>query len=296
MERALVIFPKGGLANRLRATASGWLLARACGRSFHVNWRPDDVCGAEWGELFQNRFSPHPMDAAELCGEGMLHRDGEGARLPEGMARAVSDDPRPVIGIQTSQLFRPPGCENFGAARGEFYRSLIPVAEVQDTVCEFMGAVDVRQMVGVHIRRGDLVSDKGHNSHAISPIGDFIKRCRAELASRRPAGFFLATDSPRDDRELRRVFGPLVFSRSGRVMERNCVAGIRDALVDWLLLSQTQFVIRSYYTSFSKEACTVNGIRSFVVLRDRPPLAAFLTELAHRSLRLVRPGRPRPGR
>lgn len=285
MERTLVVFPIGGLANRLRAAASGWLLARACGRSFHLNWTPGPYCGAVWSDLFQNPFPAASVDPAALRADKRLYHDDERALLPENTVRAICDDPRPVIGIQTNQPFRPPGCADFRAARGAFYRSLEPVAAVENELRRFTGEADVREMVGVHIRRGDLISDKGLNPYSISPIGDFIKSCRKELAARRPRGFFLATDSPRDERRLRREFGASVFSRSGRVMDWDSVAGVRDALIDWLLLSRTQFVIRSYYSSFSKEACAVNGIGSRVIVRERGPVAAFLADLAYRPRR-----------
>lgn len=276
MERALVIYPDGGLGNRLRAVASGWLLARACDRAFYLNWELGHACGVRWSDLFQNPFLPHPATTEELRSSGALYHDDGCARLPDGTAEAVAASPHPVIGIRTNQLFRPPGCGDFRAARGAFYRSLRPVAAVEDAVCRFIGCNDVGQMIGVHIRRGDLMTDRGGDTERLSPIGGFIDRCRMELESRRARGIFLATDSARDERRMRRAFGPLVHSCQERTLDRHSVAGMRDALIDWLLLSRTIFLIRSYYTSFSKEACAVHGIGSSVILREPGPLSALL--------------------
>jgi len=281
-QRALILFPVGGLGNRLRATASAHILAEEAGRAFYLNWIPDPTCNARWDDLFLNRFPAFPSDMETLRASHRLHCGDAHGRLPEDTVKAILDDPRPVVAISTGQQLRPPHRDDFKQKKSEFYRALIPIGPIEEEVRRYLERVDVPAMVGVHIRRGDLISDKGANPFAISPIGLFIQACRRELASRRAPGLFLSTDSPRDERALRQAFGSLVHSRQGIALDRVSVAGIRDALVDWLLLSRTQFVIRSYFSSFSKEACAVRGIESHVIYRERPAPLGFLSDLAHR--------------
>ena len=280
--RALVIFPAGGLGNRLRATSSAHILAEITGRQLFLNWIPDPTCGARWDELFENPFPAFPADMAELQAASSLVVDGPGGQLSQAAVQAMIEAERPTVAVMTGQQLWHPPCADFKDRKSAFYQSLVPVEAVREAVDEYRRRVNVSDMIGVHIRRGDLISDEGANPFDISPTGMFVRECARQLQSGAANGLFLSTDSPRDERALRRAFGPRLHSRPKVSLNRNAVDGIRDALIDWLLLSQTRFVIRSYFSSFSKEACVVRRIRSHVIYRRRPAPWRFVSDFLHR--------------
>lgn len=280
--RALVIFPVGGLGNRLRATCSAQILAQMTGRAFFLNWILDHNCGARWEELFRNPFPAFPCDIAELTAAASIIIEDSDGKLDQGALRIMIEEDRPIVAVFTGQQLWHPPCADFKDRKSAFYQSLVPVEAVRDAIDDYRRRVNVSDMIGVHIRRGDLISDEGANPFDISPTGMFVRECARQLEAGAADGLFLSTDSPSDERALCRAFGSRLHSRPKTSLNRDTVDGMRDALIDWLLLSQTRFVIRSYFSSFSKEACAVRRIRSHVICRRRPAILRFLSDLIHR--------------
>ena len=51
---SVLVVPVNGIGNRLRAIASGLLLANKLRRDFHVLWEPDDLLPGQWEEIFDS--------------------------------------------------------------------------------------------------------------------------------------------------------------------------------------------------------------------------------------------------
>ena len=64
--KSLVIYPKNGLANRLRVLASASILAECTGRNLFVNWIPSKECNVEWEELFLNQVESRPVSLSSF--------------------------------------------------------------------------------------------------------------------------------------------------------------------------------------------------------------------------------------
>jgi hypothetical protein len=278
---ALVVFPKCGLANRLRVLASAAVVARAAGRQVFLNWTANEECNANWGDLFENEFPSITEDEEFFRNKGCLYTARDFKDPWRDMARAIISDQRPVVAVASFSHFWLEGTNPL-KDRSEFYKTLRSTVAIRDKVNHFIEHNPIAKMIGIHIRRTDLNnSNQGMNPWAVSPLRDFIQQCRLQQKTRNAQGFFLATDSESDEHKLRRTFGSKIVTQPQRTLRRDATQGIQDALVDWLLLSQTMFIIRSYYSSFSEEAAIVNQTGNHVVIRRRPKWKIFLSDICY---------------
>jgi hypothetical protein len=109
--------------------------------------------------------------------------------------------------------------------------------------------------VGVHIRRTDHAA-----SIKKSPTALFIAEMRRELALNPDTRFFLATDSPHEERLLRRIFPHELLIHDKKVPDRRDPQSIKDALVDLFCLSRTSRLLASCHSTFSRTAALLGNI------------------------------------
>lgn len=127
--------------------------------------------------------------------------------------------------------------------------------EVERTVAGLAGD----ELVGVHIRGTD-------NVQALegSPVASFIARMEQELDRAPDRRFFLATDDPEAERKVKERFPGLVVSRP-KVFARDKAIGVRDALVDLLVLSRCGLILGSHWSSFTEVAAELGGVQVEIV-------------------------------
>jgi hypothetical protein len=286
--RRLVVQPLGGLANRLRVVASAAIAAAAGGRELRLRWTIDGACGADWSELFENPIAR--ADGAPSAEARRYDRGPVNFAVP-GPGDAA-DDPEPVVEIATFFQFKPRAMPmaSFLAAKAAFYRSLTPVAPVRRALEELIAREFAgRPVVGVHIRRTDLVL-AGTPPAVISPTARFLRRMRERVAAEPATRFFLATDDREEEERLAATFPGRVFTHPKRSLDRARVEALQDALVDWLALGRCDRILRSAGTSFSREAALAGGVPRETIRRplwpyDRP---RFWLEALRRRLAVVR--------
>lgn len=148
-----------------------------------------------------------------------------------------------------------------------FYRSkaqlsfVRPTRHIQQTVNTYVQQYQ-DYTVGVHIRRTD---------HQIAiqstPEQFFIDAMNDEIRWHPNVRFFLASDCPDTMSRLTKTFQGHVISHS-KDFSRSTHKGVQDALVDLLCLSQTQKIIGSYYSSFSKTAAQIGKIPLHTIKGD----------------------------
>ncbi len=269
--RALVIYPRYGLANRLRAIASAKILADYTGRRLFVNWARYRKCNAEWGDLFVTPFQRYPMPLSGFQAGRNLYDDSiETRRFSQDMPLSLVKNNSDVVAVRAFQNFRPPEMtdEEYKAAKSLFYRSLQPVWVVQKAVGEFQKRFfEGQHVVGIHIRRTDHLSFDKRDHKKICPTDFFIEAIERILKARSGTKFFLSTDDKKEEQRIMRLFPGSIIVYGKEEVRRDTLGGMQDALTDWLLLSSTSRIIGSYASSFSEEAASVNMIPADYALR-----------------------------
>jgi hypothetical protein len=129
--------------------------------------------------------------------------------------------------------------------------------------------------VGVHIRRGDawdhpdasLASEYRRSSDA-----SFFARMHAELVAEPRTNFFVATDCAATEERFREQYRETVMvnrdkrfvpSVPGRPKDNQ-----RDAVIDMFALARTRKILGNNYSTFSRMAADIGGIRYQRVRED----------------------------
>lgn len=271
----LVIRPQSGLANRLRALDSAVGLAARWGCPLHVLWVRTPELNAPFSSLFRlgdaftvaERFSlirdngRAQLLSRKLLREAYLRRfsafksiifhDEVIRRVREKKGFGDLAEALPAY-IESNWRFHP---------SPDPYCWLAPTPSIAAAVEAHTAAFDDRT-IGVHIRRRDNRQSIRH-----SPTEAFIEVMESALGEDPRTHFFLATDSPAEETRLRLRFGERILSRS-RKLSRLHTSGLRDALVDLLLLSRTSRIIGSHWSSFSGVAAEIGRIPHTPVFRS----------------------------
>jgi len=285
--RRLVVRPLGGLANRLRVLASAAITAAAGGRELRLHWSVDAHCGADWAELFDD---PIPRDDEPLPAGARRYGRGPVNFAVPGPGDAA-DDPAPVVEVATYFQFKPRAMPmaRFLAEKAAFYRALTPVESVRRALDGLAAtALATRPVVGVHVRRADLVL-AGTPPQEISPTARFVRRMGELVAADPATRFFVATDDVDEEARLRAAFPGRVVTHPKRSLARDRREALQDALVDWLALARTDLILRSAGSSFSREAAVAGGVPRETIRRplwpyDRP---RFWREALARRLAVI---------
>lgn len=259
--RTLTVFAHTGLSNRINVLISGLALAAASGREFRMLWPRTPACGASFQELFANDWPVVEVDEQALAG------------LPYGWSRHNSIPPdllaasaeRVVLGAHQT-LVRPDRYPAHAALVEpclDYFRQLQPIPAIAAAVREFSERRFRPAMIGVHLRRGDFVAVRpdllDNTAAALLAVEEALRRLP-------DAGVFLATDDGAPDLQARPTasegvrerfaarFGDRVVWTSPRSLERSASAAVQDALVDLWLLRQTDHMIGSDGSAYSRLA------------------------------------------
>ena len=236
-----------GLFNRVDIITTGYVLAEMRGeKEIEVFWPLDDC---HMPVSFYDLFTCLPR--------GRLVEQDMEPRVAEECKAALASLPSDY---RHSDLFR------------EMLRVLLAkvVPEVQAEVSEFVKehfpppAEQTAGTIGIHVRRSGA-----EHPQPLSPFAQPLRYYEAVIRSFPPeTRFFVSTDSQFAFRWLQSRLGKRIFQKPKVHDNRSSAAGVREGLVDLLLLSRCSAIIGTYRSSFSGIAslvgpCPVLLIRTF---------------------------------
>mmetsp|Transcript_28064 Transcript_28064/g.87397 ORF Transcript_28064/g.87397 Transcript_28064/m.87397 type:complete len:692 (+) Transcript_28064:330-2405(+) len=167
----------------------------------------------------------------------------------------------PCISVLAFDDFYPPSGEfrSAQAERSALLNCLRPTPGVLERVLELPP-----RTVGVHIRRTDH-----WEACTFSPEDLFIERMdELSSAAEGKQAFFLATDSPELEEQLRRRYGDRLSVLPKRTLDRATPEGIEDAFADLLTLAQCSELVGSFESTFSRTASLFQCAPLTVIYRD----------------------------
>jgi hypothetical protein len=269
----LYVEPLGGLCNRMRTIASFYSVARESGRGLTVVWLRDAGMNCPCARLFslpedvkviEGPYVSKPRMRLRSLAR-MLTRRAEGRRFDRTVenweAKKTLTWDR-VLSMKTETLYAS-SCYSLDSAYEKYDYSIFHPAPDILALAEEVTARFPADCVGVHIRRTDSVQ-----SIESSRTADFVDRMRREVERDPAVGFFLATDSPEEERALRSEFPGRILTYEKRSLRRDSEKGIVDAYVDYLCLSRTRKIYGSFFSSFSRCAAALHGIELEIVTKD----------------------------
>jgi hypothetical protein len=298
MRRGLYIEPRGGLCNRMRTIESAVFLAQDIGKPLYVIWTVEPELGCAFEDLFefpvqikrtitvkcwpqgyeemkeeleklrkQSDFcilqpAVHQMmeDGIDFCSL----RDKSKAYISTweqfyNLRHTTQTSPQPLISVGENRFRKLLNClprlkahsQPLSLTPGQFalFRPVKPLQAIISGI-----STSFKRTVGVHLRR----TDNPHQDQ--SPTSLFVARMKRELESYPETDFFLATDDPNDEEVLVREFPGRIRVYPKRALERSKREAIEDALVDLYCLSETIFLLGTYYSTFTLTAAEIKGI------------------------------------
>lgn len=267
-----------GLCNRLKVLLSGRVLAAETGREFKMLWPLNSHCGATFRDLFED-------------GEDVCDLNGE---LPAYLPPVQNwEDPFPDIlslpdrdvvvncGFSLLRAVLYPAHAPLRWRCGRMLDAMRPATIVRETVERFVADRFRPAMIGVHVRRGEFMRD-AEGKH--NPFEDVFPAVDTAIKALPEAGILLCTDdgAPVPDADgsapkregvkekFAQLYGRRVVWYEPREVDRGKPAAIQDALVDFLLLRKTSYVVGTKGSSFSRLAAFGRRV-PFIVCGKRPP-------------------------
>jgi hypothetical protein len=183
------------------------------------------------------------------------------------------DDPHDIIAIKTWYVpkFRGEGFQDVLPEVLPTVRGFKPVPEVVDMVKEAIKRIDGwcndGMLFGVHIRYGDVRQYNPNEwdeaiikRYAASSVFAFNVAIERVLTRFPEAKFFLVSPNVEIENRFRATYLDRVYSPLKSTEGRLGVRGMREALVDLLLLAQTDLILGSDFSQFSKAASELGNV------------------------------------
>lgn len=307
----------GGLGDSIRVVLTAILYAKASGRALFVDWR-DGTFGPAGENAFNQLFHLKDVETVDCIPEtNSVHPVAWHLRSQKSLSQVYMEDgcppwnradalttysadlsridhPQEVLfmwdfdqlaGLKPNlsiELRTKSDQELLGIA---FKRHLIVTDEIRALVARSWTFCGDEPVIGVHVRMTDEYS-AAKGSTTLSQYCSAIKRLRRKFPK---AVIFLATDNLECQRAISNQFGavytrPKWFNSPGQPLHLSgdCpdrAEATRDALVELLLLSRCDYLVRPQNSSFSLVAAIIGGshqIKEWLIFHHVP----FLVRLA----------------
>jgi len=268
--KRFTFIPEGGLANRIRAIASAYSLAKRTDVHLNIIWFK------EWGMKcrFCDIFEPISEENIKLKEAQTL--DYILNRSPRRKNLWIS---KPFIRMRNNRVIWAKevtplknknydfdewinssyknaymsSYQDFGSFSNEIYKKLFKPKDIVGEKIRHNVSMFSKHTIGMHIRRTDNI-----DSIKNSPIELFLDKAKFEVNNNIDTKIFLATD----DEEVKHVFKSTFPDRvicSEKVASRDNAEGIRDGVVDMYTLAKTDMIYGSFGSSFSVMASKIYG-------------------------------------
>lgn len=250
----------GQLGNCLRNIASVSILAGHVDADWDIDFNqshtPTNVC-LVLAALFPDKIRWYNVSAYISFDEKRLLQftDIYGTNSDPVVEAVVSEVPSFHFGIRHIYAFRPNNMsiEEYVQKKIGFYKNICWPENFREQARSFFATIEGNKIAGCHIRYTDNLTDGLKSQLGLNtPLHVFIKK----LAGLKNITVLLCTDNEDVKRLIKQrlPFLPLCFPNKYDGEE------LWQPLYEMFLLSQTSYIIGSYSSTFSYEACFIKGI------------------------------------
>lgn len=269
----VIINPIGGLANRMRAIASGISLCKELSITPEIIWPLNNDLNCRFEKLFTikehlfyvrniNKISdlifydePRKKNLflsplfRKIKNPSLYITDKEISRQYSDTNKSILEDIRSAGGC----IILRSGLEFYDFEHSLYKDVFRPRPEIQDISDCILEGIDTNKLIGLHVRRTDnIVSIKK------SPIELFKEAIKSEIDIDNGMMFYLATDSEEVKQELKKEFGERIITFPNEAT-RKTQSGIIEAYAEMINLSRCIKIYGSYWSSFSEAASMIDN-------------------------------------
>jgi len=290
-KKELICHSASGMCNRITVLVSGLALAEETGRKFTMFWPKTSTCNCSFSDLFTNKLNI--IEEETDINLFMQHNASKGKtdflQYTDKILKITSN----------SWLFNEEYSHHarLRSRTKEIFCELEPVSHIQDKVSKIKNEQFTKQTMGMHLRRGDYrVLAPKHIYNTNLALKDATRFLNKYSGSR----IFLSTDddakNPFNSKVLikkegvvdkfKNKFGDRCFTSNPSSLDRDSSKSIQDALVDLLLLRETDFFIGTRMSSFSLLAIFANDIKYWLYDPFALSFKAFYSKIPYFFSRL----------
>lgn len=264
MSGILVVQVKSGLCNRLRALLCAIAYSEVTNRKLLISWPKSKLFGAAIDDIWQ-----HPYQEIGDFRKKLLVGLAGGYHTSDSLHLQIN---HPIVCIKTNRPF----CVSKYPAPLVSYLSRLSLIESlkQKVECFASQWFHNNIVVGVSIRY-----NKAHlKTLEASPPEWFIHRINEIHAQFPNVLFFLSTDCKEVSEQVRSSTQASIceFPRNYHI---NQTDSLQEAVCDLYLLARTNYILASYWSSFSTMACWMQGQLTCESSKNRPDEALMAEAL-----------------
>ena len=238
-----------GMANRIRSHLTAAVLAKRTHRNMAVYWPENKVCGATFQDLFE--WSGQPIKRLKRL--RTIHFPGI-FEPAENLLTKIPESQAIVLAFEWQWITRDQFL-HFVGSDADYARSLLcPTVEIKEKVSEVFSSWP-EKICGVHVRRGDfgMYGWTIDTQRYITQMEEMQRKLGNDLH------FFLCSDgSEQELQPIMEKFKGLIHRRTKSSRETS--SGIKDALIDFLLLSKTKHLVLTQRSSFGEMAAFIGNV------------------------------------
>ncbi len=239
----IYIVPIGGLGNAFSVLSSVYELRKDGFSDIAVYWNPNEYQPLIYEEIFANYAVPV-----------IKHLPQNYVRCNSKSQTVAKEDFEKINQEHDEVVF--PTCYCFYRySTTDFWKDI----KFQDTYLESVMQTlpQCENRVGVHIRRGDFVTE----GRKLSEVNSFIEIMNREIESDKDVKFFLATDDVEIENVMIKEYGSdrITTHPKRKGYDRSSPEYTKDGLIDMLCLANCNNIIGSVGSSFSIVASQMNS-------------------------------------
>lgn len=272
--KEIILVAKGGLANRMRAIASGFVVAKSIKRPLTVVWNRNEELNAPFHLIFETGDLPfRVMEIGDLRYHCLyeaprkknLFLSGIFAKIQGSRILNINEEISKELLHFNLEHFKGNLIINSGLQFADFdhklFREIFKFSKnVSDRKARILNLETPRY--ALQIRRTDNVSSIKHSP--LELFEDVIQRLINQDASIK---FFLATDDQHIKQYLSGKYPRNVIYNPNKA-ERDTPQGIVDAAAEFIIMSECREIFGSYWSSFSEMAALYGNTQLTVIKRD----------------------------
>jgi hypothetical protein len=256
MNKYIISSTRSGLSNRLKCLISSLHMSEKTNSELLLYWPKNHSCNCYFSDLFENNIKG--ISKREMINivknrkyEIILDKlDGF-----KGKKQFTLNVSTRFIGFTKKDIHL-----KFQEIPEEvlkeiiFYLKKLKIKkDILDEVKKFSNKNFGKNMVGIHIRKGDFkVIDNKVGS--VSSEDKFIEEIKNLIKKNKKTKFLLATEDKVTEEKFKAIFKDKVISYSKQTKYREQEGAVKEALIELLLLSKCNLILGNFGSSFTELA------------------------------------------
>ena len=290
--KGVVIIPTHGFGNRLKIIASAHIFCKQYKLPLLICWQQTPDCNIKLSDVLTNQNSIEEISFDDLqkskyCYFGQVHTN----TLFEKIDDVIDDmsDTYDYLLLEGGHEFKSTKLSrlHFLQEKREFYNNLLFTDDIMNKVRQFKKQCNLEKKaryISIHYRdidpsvnQSDNQSDSILNFVKNSPIDSFFKTVDKFKVSR---PIVIVSNTDKFYKHFKDKYSKQfeIYSRNIVQNDRDSKEDMIDSIVDFIILSQSELVVGSYFSAFSDESTFVNMI---------PKITPLSPELEHNIVNTV---------